>query len=1090
MKIIVKILNKFFFLIECILRSGFLILAVFAIFALAYFLGFPYLTSPRGTDSLNALTYIYWFDKWFPQIPYWFPLQNGGVVAVWGYPFLAHFIVITIHRLSQVSLVGALQILGFLSVPLTAIGLYFFVWARLKNQTVALIASIFYLLMPLSWAWLFDWGFYAESVSYIFIFPTLIFYDIFLNAFLNKKINIFSRASLLLAILSLSLSFLTHPTTFFIISVSAFALTIVQAAEKNIKNPLNILKNTALPFSAFIILALLTLAFILIDFQNYAKITAPPGGDIDSKKNEFIQMYPTPVKLLLGLEKIPPTEFKFGHRNLIVPPIIWLPAIFGLMFGLIYSRKVFALALLASLPILFFQVPEIAWFFIRYVPNSAYFIAHRAILVFLRSFIPIAGAFGIYYIGRFVFDILTFWLRFIKTKYILFPIAFVKTIVLSVLTLGVSLYLILNFGNAPSQLWSPNAIRYGPEPIDLRFPFQIQRADISDPFSLNKVVNAERFKKAKVTNIKEIRVKEFLDRCSRITNPPDICYGLADGKISKEEIEEFSRKCNEKQASNVASNLCPWIYTVDKEKLKRTLLDINNWPKPKLEKEFYFPYLGFKKFIDAHSSEKNLRIDISPAFGGVVQSLNIISDISMINLYAVQLSLIGTYWGYQAQVFYIDDPNTIPVANMAKYFGTKYVLASEFHKQTEKYEKNPKDWEKVDEQGFYKLKDSPQLYSWSVKKPSILVIGNKKLQAYEPVFRTSVNGALGYDDGILVRGKDDIDDYSLSELKRFKGIILSGYSYKNKGSAYKLLDRYVKDGGSLFISTGWQYVDKDWESKNNPDPLPVKNLVWSSQFNKNSKFRLKDTEIGNSIDLGKFSPLAWEGQGWGVSVPKGEIKDWAHVVLQIDDAPLVVAGTYGKGKVVWSGLNWPGHVNAFNFNKEEIMFLHNVFKWLINSDPIEEREQSRKLTMIRDFPDRIGFNFLEKTDSSSILYWRESYFPDWKATLSIGEKKIRPTIYRAGPGFMLMHLPPINSGDKLVLEFDPGIREILFRLITIITLLFVGIYVILGNKLFYVISQSKILSGALQKIKFSQTRKAGIDNVKKWWDKDNEEKDY
>ena len=180
------------------------------------FLGFTYFSGLRGTDSLNALSYVYWFDKWFPRIPYWNPLQNGGIVPVWGYPQLAHFFVIIIHKIFNISLLSSFQILGFISLPLTSLGMYLFVWVRLKNQTLALIAAVFYLLSPISWVWLFTWGFYAESIACIFIFPTFLFYDIFYQNFIKGKITWKGRIGLLFAVIFLALAFLAHPNVFFI----------------------------------------------------------------------------------------------------------------------------------------------------------------------------------------------------------------------------------------------------------------------------------------------------------------------------------------------------------------------------------------------------------------------------------------------------------------------------------------------------------------------------------------------------------------------------------------------------------------------------------------------------------------------------------------------------------------------------------------------------------------------------------------------------------------------------------------------------------------------------------------------------------
>lgn len=351
-----RLIRNVWFGIKSIFGLSYFALAAFLILVVAYFLGYSYLLGLKGSDSFYHLSNIFWFAKFFPEIPYWYPLQNGGVVPVWGYPIFSYIIVILIERASSLSLIGAYQLLGFLSLPLTALGLYLFAWLRLKNQTMALIGSVLYLLAPIAWVWLFDWGFYTESVSYIFVFPVLIFFDIFLKAYFSKKKNVWVRVSLLMAVIFLAITFLAHPSTFIITIVAAGVLALFQAFDVTPRKIFTIIKRTFTPIFILVIPTLALLAFLIFDFYSYASTTSPAPAK--SEREVFIEAYPTPVGSLLGLEKIPPTEFKVGHRNIVVPPVIWAPAILGLFASIIYSRKVLALALLAALPVVFFSLAD------------------------------------------------------------------------------------------------------------------------------------------------------------------------------------------------------------------------------------------------------------------------------------------------------------------------------------------------------------------------------------------------------------------------------------------------------------------------------------------------------------------------------------------------------------------------------------------------------------------------------------------------------------------------------------------------------------------------------------------------------------
>ena len=1049
---------------------GYFILAAILIFLVAYFLGYGYLLGLKGSDSFYHLANIFWFDKFFPEIPYWYPLQNGGVVPVWGYPMLSYVIVILIERLSSLSLIGAYQLLGFLSVPLTALGLYLFVWSRLKNQTMALIGSVLYLLAPIAWVWLFDWGFYTESVSYIFVFPTLIFFDIFLRAYLKKKVNLAARAALAISVLLLALTFLTHPSTFMVTVAGSAALAFFQAFDTKPRKILDIIGKTLVPTVLIVVPALMLLGFMIFDFYSYASTTSPAPAK--SEREVFIEAYPTPVGSLLGFEKIPPTEFKFGHRNIVVPPVIWIPAILGIVFSAIYSRKVLALALLAVLPVVFFHWPTIAWYVITTIPFSGYVINHRVILIFIRLFAPLAAAFGLWGIFKALVDIPTFWIkkgRLVTAKKAL------TVVITSVFSLTLAGYLIVNLANKPEKLWKKTEVRYGPQVFDIRDPFfASDRRDLCDFLQLDDpdrpvACNNEIARR-------NIDIEQFISVCGGGLGKPIYCDLIVNGVISQTQMNEFLKDCNQGRYQEY----CRYVKTVSYSQVRDNLLNKDNWPKPRLIKELEHPLTRFSDFIAAHKGEKMLRIDVSPFLGGVVQTLNIESEISQINLYAVTLSLLGPYWGLEQQVFFSENTgNTINVNNLAQWFGIKYLFLEDKLDFIEKYAEDSENWELVDEAGVWKFNDATALYSWTTDKPAILVIGSKEKAAFEPVFRTSINGAFDYEDGWLVQGKENIDDYTLQELKKFDTVFLYGYSYKNRRKAFKLLDEYVSGGGNLFINTGWQFVDADWELEDTPDFFPVDGLTWSTEYGSGSRYLLEDEGVGGKVDVSLFGPLEWNGLPWGLSLPITGKRDWTRTVLSVDGKPIVVAGAYGQGKVIWTGFNLLGHINTYDFNKEEVKFFGNLLRWFGAGDLDEELLQTAKMGVLRRHPDRVEFVFHEATQKVSTLYWREAEFPNWKAKLTAGGKAQKVKIYRAGPGFMFMRLPPLGVGSSLVLEFKIGTETTLGRILTALTLLVLLLYVVSGER--YLKLGRKPLS------KWSEKRKA---LVKSWWSKEDEEEEY
>lgn len=1006
----------------------------------AYFLGNGYLQALKGSDTFFHLTNILWFERFFPDLPYWYPFQNAGVVPVWGYPIFAYIGVILIERLSDLTLFGAFQVLGFLSVPLTALGLYLFSSLRLKNQTAGLIGAIFYVLAPISWVFLFDWGFYTESVSYMFIFPTLIFFDTFLVAFQRRRVGVGKRASLFGAVVFLGLTFLTHPSSFFTTLFAAGLLSLFRALDEWAQGWRRLLVNAVAPTLILMVLAGAFLGFILFDFFAYSTRGGGAGAAQVTEENRrvFTEGYATPLGSLLGLETIPPTEFKFGHRNIVVPPAVWVSAILGVVVAVIYSRAVLALAVAAAMPIVLFRWPDVAWWISIHIPYSGYIIHHRGALVFLRLFAPLVAGYGLWGVFRLVVDALTFWAK--RGVWMLMKRG-VRIVVAAVGGMVLAGFVIVYFANKPQSLWNETEVRYGPQVFDIRDPFF--RTDRRDICALLIPTDPGRPAACNFDFVRRgLDIEAFLQACGERGGELALCGQVATAQVTEADIEAFRQECR----AGGNTHYCEFLKEVVWDNVLAMLTDVASWPQPHLVGKLETPPTRFSSFIGAHKHEPFLRVDVSPYLGGVVQTLNLESDISQINLYAIQLSLLEPYWGYEQQVFFSESRgNTINVNNLARWFGIHYLFLDDHLDFTEKYAADRENWKRVDEAGVWQFLRPTKLYSWTVDKPTFLVVGSSEKAAFEPVFRTTVNGAYPYEDGWLVQGKPYVDDYSFEELKRFDGLILYGYGYHNRREAYELLDEYVKGGGQLLIMTGWQYVDADWELSRTPDFFPVEQLVWSTNHSAKSRLVIEDEKLGDGVVVDEFAPLLWNDQPWGLSVSAGGIRDWARTVLSVDGKPLAAVGNYGQGRVIWLGWNILGHINTYDYNEAEMVFFGNLLR-LFGRGSLDEESLSQEVGVFRDHPDEVVFTFTQDQTQSSTLYWREAFYPRWRARLTHSGKTESVPIYKAGPSLMLMQLPPIADGDALVLTFTPGIRTVVGKLVSIITFVLLVGYVFFGAR--------------------------------------------
>lgn len=864
-------------------KSLYFLLALGLILFLVYLFGHSLLKGElKGGDSPFAFHNAFWYQRWWPRIPLWYPIQGGGYSFTLSYPILPSLLTVFLERVTPFDLNQAFRLVYFGLYFWAALGIYLFGAWRLRNQTIGLMAAIFYLILPGIWYWSITVGLFAFVVASSFIPWVFIFFDFWLECFLDQNCSLRKRAlALFLASLSLGVAMMSHV----LIGVPlVIGLPIYGLMRGRLRGILATLLCLVMWGALF--------GFWLFPYFYY-NYFAGRGG-----------VAPEPVEIMVkeasaqGISGI-----LFGQATPDAPqgllsifrlsPVVSVSFLTGLILTFFLRGKVFAIGTVA---IIFMFLTGIAaklpadWVEQLQLPLALNF---RSVAV-VHTLSPLIASLGIWQIARLISR------RKTILNFLLSWLIFISGLV-------------------------------------------------------------------------------FFER----------------GIIEKGKVDAYDFFKSLGQTRMTISNL-------GSESDKRA-----------------------QEFISLMSLDKFTRVAWTMKEGMSLLVFGNYTEASTLSQYMYRSSLFRGLRGYCEEVTFKGKGSPTALSDIARWVGYKYALTKPAVDETPGY--LPPDWEihrEAKDIRIYKFQDY-QGMATITQRPVFLVIG-KEMNAYEQVFKAAVEGVLPYEKAWLVEGGERIDDYSLKELDQFEGLILHGYSYKRVEQAFSLLEKYVENGGRLFINTGWQYTAQDWELEEAPSFFPVTGLRWSAEIPPGS-YPLNPEEE-KRLGVGRI-PLEWEGKSWGVSVAEG-LKPWAKPVLEIQGKTIMVEGEYGKGKVFWSGLNLFAYLDYQNFDQELVGLGREIFKPLLVGLP--EDGDLPQLGLSRDYPDRLEINLEGPVTSETKLFWREAYSPQWRVTLKENGKVRKTPFYRAGPGFLLMPLPKTDQPTKVILEYKLGWEGWLGKLVTLV----------------------------------------------------------
>lgn len=922
-------------------RGSHFLLSISIIFTLAYLLGFTLIDGPlQGNDTPLHVSYAKWFNENFPDIPHWYPLHGGGVSLLHGYPILPHLMIVSVHRLTGLSIPQTIRLISFLTIPLTAVGIYLLCCSLYRRQNLGLIAAVFFILAPVSWTWIHDWGFFPQQVGYVFLPLILLAFDRTERHYQNPRSSGRRRLWFVVLVLLVFVAILCHvmvaAAATVAIALFIFFSFLIAKRGKHRKNLLSSLKVLGL---LGLTVGLLSAGY-LVPFFNYGNVANREGLNTPPAH----QLHRLPIAEFFGLSAIAPDDVLTRMQ---IPLVVTIFAGIGLGMGALLGlrggekpRKALALALSALVATIYTLSPSLVAIVLNFSPLLVNFLNFRTFLLADMLLMPLTAAFGVWTLAETLIypDKMIGLLRQEqpqKPEHRLSP----RPTLASLLALVIASVAIFYIGEHPQGNLS--ALPYGPiyKGIDLEDIWQ--RGGDFKGESLGTQLQPE--------------------------NWPGFTIHDVDGHID--------------QSTHIAAQL---------------------------------------------PQGNHLRIDISPHHGRLAMDLVNFADVSQINTYTFQINLIHAMWGYQQNAFFSREAaaneygNPTTLNSLAQWFGIEYVMLDSQLDSYEMYE--AAGWELIFEEEtgqWWRNPHAPGMAS-AFNHPAILMISQQETDAYMSVFRLANQGMLPYEDAILVEGNPRIDQYTLEDLIPFDIVFLYGYDYKHGDRAWDMINAYVSQGGSVFVDTGWEYWIPEWEFSHAPDVLPVERLMWTD-YGEVENLSLDHPEIAGDIDVTLFKPLSWEGNPWTLSGAYSEdVRDWGQVVLSAAGRPLVVAGDYGEGRVVWSGMNLIGHARYGTLNLEEVGFIRNLIDWLIEdsalatlADPIVERSD----------PDRVHLELQTTPNDITWLYWRESYYPDWHAFLEQGAERVEIPIFRAGPGFMLVPIESTSETALVILEWQPSSVE-------------------------------------------------------------------
>ncbi len=979
--------------------------AAIVMFAAAYVLSWQLLWGGMaGTEAPFHLHLIAWVAQTFPNLSWWYPWDAMGVSYREGYPLAAHWLAVAASRVFATDLEGGAQVVQFAVMPLTAIGLYgFFDW-RLKRPLTGLAAGLLFLLSPIGWVELTHFGHYASWVGMVLLMPAVIALDAFFFAWLSSDFGWRFRAA--------AVGFIAFTTLLGVISPHLLAAPLVAAPAYALAVPRATWRRAVrwvlvLVPALYVGVALLSAVWLGGELQYLAVVRshwAGAGSTLDLARLDRVD-----VGSLLSLH--PLASGNVGDLFSVSLAVL-IPAVFGSAIACTDGRARTFLGL-AVLGVALLVFPELYGPLFA-IPGFHEFgdVAHRPPLLLLSVAAPSLAALGLFELPRLAFGWAAERWRWRGRLRLSVSVA-LPVVLLLVFAVDVSAFSERVDGGGrlaygPSLSTSPPPSGFGSGPPDLRDIWQQHPADVcplpgqgSSPLCSDRELSAN------------FSIGQLLPACrpaGQTRQDAPVCRGLQlddplaprwNGNASL--IAQTTDWCQGR-----SDPVCDARYLP----LSQQLLDPGQWRLPAIACDLgcpqqhqllarlgsTFPLPPQRAELNAYSPQLDMAFHTIVG-GGITHSYN---D-------QVIPSRELAAWMEQSL---LEDPGVQAKSELSAALGVDaVVLAAAQSARAEDYRQM--GWQEVstDPIAFSNPQPSGLAAQWD-RGAAVLVIGGTQASVpalYNFVFERATSGLLPFASAWLVRGTSPyIDDYTPAELSRFAGVIVLGYQYHDQSTAWSYLDQFARGGGHLFVETGWQYVDPDWDIGAAPSALPVPSLHWGA-LDPSARVTVDGTRDS------QFGQLTYAGGGWGASSASAARQD-ATELVKVGDRVVVARWQLGKGRVLWSGMNLLAH-DASNGTADENQFVASQLAWLF---PSATSQVSIQPSWNGD--SQASLNLQESAGPTLVLF-KESLFPGWSARLVTPSGSRDVPLVGSEMDFMLAMLDSVPAGSTLVFSYGPTTLE-------------------------------------------------------------------